>query len=448
MTGKQKALKALAVLAAVIALCMFFARTVQTITTPKVQRVSPTKGKLEEKIPLTAQVYFPQTEEIVIPEASKLNLTVKQVKVKAGTRVSKGDIIFTADAPEYESKRKEIQESYDKKVRELAEERAGNVRLATASAQNDAYNALMDAYEAYYQARYQARLMAQAAGYTLPADETAWAELTDAPVAVRQAAANSAAALAAMEESFQALKSFYTKGGRVGDSTFTYIKKLDGLREEIDEYAAQLMELDTLYQSLMTITAPHDGYITEISLKQGDSYEGVKAAYTISAEGTEPVLRANVSQVNKTLKEGAKVALADGTASTIIALETAADGTKYAQIELNKDVLKTGGGLINMLKETGVDVTITYKASKNTTLIPASALRQDSDDSYYVYVVVQNYGGGLLDNSGYVLQKTTVTVLEKTDKMVSIGEDLQWSEIADREDRALSDGQAVMDYVD
>lgn len=448
MTGKQKALKALAVLAAVIALCMFFARTVQTITTPKVQRISPTKGKLEEKIPLTAQVYFPQTEEVVIEGAADLHLTVNQVKVKAGTQVAKGDVIFTATAPEYESKRKEIQENYDKKVRELAEERAGNVRVATTSAQNDAYNALMDAYEIYYQARYQARLAAQTAGYTLPADETTWADLTDAPDDVRQAAAGSAAALTAMEESFQTLKNFYTKGGRVGDATFDFIKKMDGLREEIEEYAAQLMELDMLNQSLLTITAPHDGYITEITLKQGDTYEGAKAAYTISAEDSEPVLRANVSQVNKNLKEGAKVALTDGTASKITALETGADGTKYVQIELNKDVLKAGGGLTTMLKETSIDVTVTYKASKNTTLIPASALRQDSDDSYYVYVVTQNYGGGLLGNSGYVLAKTSVTVLEKTDKMVSIGEDLQWSEIADREDRALSDGKAVMDYVD
>lgn len=448
MTGKQRALKALAILAAVIALCMFFARTVQTITTPKVQRVSPTKGKLEDKIPLTAQVYFPQTEDIVITDAADLHLTVDQVKTKAGAQVKKGDVIFTALTPEYDTKRKELQENYDKKVRELAEERASNVRLATTSAQNDAYNALMDAYEEYYQARYQARLVAQNAGYTLPADETTWAELTDAPITVRQAAAASAAALTKMEECYQTLRNFYTKGGRVGESTFTYIKKIDGLREEIDEYAAQMMELDNLHQSLLTITAPHDGYITELSLKQGDTYEGVKAAYSISAEGSEPVLRANISQVSKTLKEGAKVALADSASSTITALETAADGTKYALIELNKDVLKAGGGLTTMLKEASIDVTVSYKAAKNTTLIPASALRQDSDNSYYVYVVSRSYGGGLLDNGGYVLQKTAVTVLEKTDKAVSIAEDLQWSEIADREDRALSDGQAVMDYVD
>lgn len=448
MTGKQKALKALALLAAVIALCMFFSRTVQTITTPKVQRVSPAKGKLEDKIPLSAQVYFPQTEEIVIEGAADLHLTVSQVQAKAGAQVKKGDVIFTATTPDYESKRKDIQDNYDKKVRELAKEHAGHVRLNSTSAQNDAYNAMMKAYDAYYAARYQARLDAHTAAYTLPEDETTWAELSDAPEKVRQSAAACAAARLALDESYQTLRSFYTKGGRIGDSTFDYIKNMDGFREEIDELAAQLMALDTLHQSLVTITAPHDGYITALSLKAGDSYEGAKAAYTISAEDCQPVLRADISKVTKTLKEDAKVTLDNGVTTKLASLETAADGTKYALIDLNKDVLKTCGGLTSMVTETDIPLTVAYKAAKNTTLIPASALRQDSDNSYYVYVVNQTYGGGLLDSSGYTLQKTSVTVLEKTDKMVSIGEDLVWSEIADREDRALSDGQAVMDYVD
>lgn len=448
MTGKQKALKALAILAAVIALCMFFSRTVQTITTPKVQRVSPTKGKLEEKIPLSAQVYFPETEEIAIDAAADLHLTITAVKVKAGAQVKAGDVVFTAAAPDYEAKRKELQENYDKKVKELAEERAGSVRLPTTSKQNTAYNTLMESYAAYYTARYQACLAAQNAAYTLPDDETAWADLADAPEAVRQACAAAAAALVRMEEDFQTLKKFYTDGGRVGDTTFTFIKKLDGLRQEIDDYAAQLMALDSLHQSLIAITAPHDGYITDIALKQGDSYEGTKAAYTLSAADCQPVLRADVSKVTKTLKEGAKVTLGDGTATQVTSLETAADGSKFALVELNKDVLKASGGLTNMIKETEISITLSYKAAKNSTLIPASALRQDSDSSYYVYVVSQRYGGGLLESGGYVLQKTAVTVLEKTDKMVSIAEDLLWTEIADREDRALSDGQAVMDYVD
>ena len=101
-----------------------------------------------------------------------------------------------------------------------------------------------------------------------------------------------------------------------------------------------------------------------------------------------------------------------------------------------------------MIGESAIPVTVTYKAAKNTTLLPASAVRQDNDNSYYVYVVSRNYGVGLLGGSEYTVKKSTVTILEKTDKLVSLGEDLQYTEIADREDRALTDGQAVMDYVD
>ena len=121
MNGKKKALKALVVLAVVIALCMFFSRTVQTITTPKVQRISATKGKLEEKISLSASIYFPETAAVFVKDVKKLGLTVGEVKVRAGYQVKEGDVIFTADAPEYETKRKEIQDNYDKKVKELAE---------------------------------------------------------------------------------------------------------------------------------------------------------------------------------------------------------------------------------------------------------------------------------------------------------------------------------------
>ena len=76
MTRKQKALKGLMVLALVIALCMFFARTVQTITTPKVQRITATRGKLEQKIQLTGSIYFEDTESFKVSEARKLGIPI------------------------------------------------------------------------------------------------------------------------------------------------------------------------------------------------------------------------------------------------------------------------------------------------------------------------------------------------------------------------------------
>ncbi len=449
MNGKKKALKALCILGVVIALCMFFSRTVQTITTPKIQRISATKGKLEEKISLSATVYFPETTAVFIPEAKKLGLSISEVKVRAGYQVKAGDVLFTADATEYESKRQEIQANYDKKVRELAEERASHVRIASSSTQNDRYNQLLDAYDSYYAARYETYRLAKLHNYLLPALESIWGMLADAPQDLADAAEKTLQAKAYLDECEKTLRSIYNTGkDQVNDTTFDHIKKMDSLRENIAEYQHQLLELDTLYESMREIKAPHDGYITEIAVKQGESYDGSKAAYSISAEGTEPVLRADVSNVAKTLTEGNKVTLENGATTQLQSIEITPTGQKYALIELNSAVLKAGGGMSRMIAETAISLTLTYKAAKSTTLLPASAVRQDSDGSYYVYVINRSYGGGILSNNDTVVKKTSVTVLEKTDKMVSLADDLQYTEIADREDRALTDGQAVMDYVD
>lgn len=449
MNGKKKALKALCILGVVIALCMFFSRTVQTITTPKIQRISATKGKLEEKISLSATVYFPETVAVFIPEAKKLGLSISEVKVRAGYQVKAGDVLFTADATEYESKRQEIQDNYDKKVRELAEERASHVRIASSSTQNDRYNQLLAAYDSYYTARYETYRLAKLHDYLLPALESIWGTLTDAPQELADAAQKTVQAKAYLDECEKTLRSIYTTGkDQVNDTTFDHIKKMDALREDIAEYQQQLLELDTLYETLREIKAPHDGYITEIAVKQGESYDGSKAAYSISAEGAEPVLRADVSNVTKTLAAGNKVTLENGATTQLQSTEITPTGQKYALIELNSAVLKAGGGMSRMIAETAIPLTLTYKAAKSTTLLPASAVRQDSDGSYYVYVINRSYGGGILSSNDTVVKKTTVTVLEKTDKMVSLADDLQYTEIADREDRALTDGQAVMDYVD
>ncbi len=448
MNGKTKALKALCILAVVIALCMFFARTVQTITTPKIQRITATKGKLEEKIAISAQVYFPKTEDIRIKDARTMNLTVDEVMVRPGYQVKAGDVIFTADVPSFDEKMEEARGKFDDKVAELAEERAGHIRFLVTTKQNDLYNAMMDAYDAYYAKRYEAYSLAAQEGVVLPADIVLWVGLQNTSPELSAAAAEAAAAYAKMDEASTELKRLYNSGERVGDETFNHIKKLDSLRKEIDELQQDMLELELLGKSLTQVTAPHDGYITAIELKAGDSYDGTKAAYSISAEGSEPVLRADVSDITKTLAAGNKVTTSGDKSTEIQEITAEAGGKKYALIEINQDVTKDLGSLSRMLSMEEIPLTITYKASKNTTLLPASAVRLDNDSSYYVYVVNRDYGGGLLGSGGYVLSKQTVTVLEKTDKLVSLADDLQYTEIADREDRAISDGQAVMDYVD
>ena len=51
--------------------------------------------------------------------------------------------------------------------------------------------------------------------------------------------------------------------------------------------------------------------------------------------------------------------------------------------------------------ESSLPVTVVYKAVKNTTLLPASAVRQEGEGAY-VYVVSRDYGGGLLGSGPVV----------------------------------------------
>ena len=42
----------------------------------------------------------------------------------------------------------------------------------------------------------------------------------------------------------------------------------------------------------------------------------------------------------------------------------------------------------------------------------------------------------------------SVKVIEKSDKLVALEDDLSYQDIADNEDRTIKDGQQVMEYVD
>ena len=78
--------------------------------------------------------------------------------------------------------------------------------------------------------------------------------------------------------------------------------------------------------------------------------------------------------------------------------------------------------------------------------MPASAVRNEGENSDYVYLIQRSYGG-LLTSSSMKVVKTSVRVLERGEKLVSIEDDLSYQQVADKEDRELTDNQTVMEYV-
>ena len=168
-------------------------------------------------------------------------------------------------------------------------------------------------------------------------------------------------------------------------------------------------------------------------------------------EDSTPTLRIPLSNdMKRTIADGTKAEIVvdeyTTEKTTVEKTEVDKDGVKYLYLVLPETYLSSSSGVRKLMGENGVDINITYKAKSATTLLPPSAVRNEGEGNDYVYLIQQSYGG-FMSASSMKIVKTNVTVLERSDKSVSLSDDLTYQQVADREDRALSDGQSVMEYV-
>ena len=119
-------------------------------------------------------------------------------------------------------------------------------------------------------------------------------------------------------------------------------------------------------------------------------------------------------------------------------------GKRYADIAVTDEIINAEGGLYAMTQN-ATTFTITFKASDSTCLLPSTAVR-GSGDERYVYTVERS--STAFGKEKLTLTKTNVTVLAEADGTASIQEDLSYSDVAYMEDRSLSEGGTVMEYVD
>ena len=467
---KRRTLKWLGIFAAVLLASMFFARTIQTITTPKIRIIQATRGKLEDKIPVQASLTFPQGEDVYLKDARTLNIVIMEVLAGEGFFVNEDDLLARCDIPALEQETKKIKTEYETAVRALGEHIVTQVRLTQDSPHNQVYEHYFVALQAYYDKRLEAEALAARIAYELPQNVASWGRdkapevtprpqagatpapvpLADMPPEMKDIMQDGFDAWRTSESAFAELRRIYTGNSqiaRTGDATFDYIKKVDGLGRAAAVQGDALVELKLLAQGMMEVRAPHSGYLTSFALKKGDTYDGTKPLYVISREKEVPTLKADITDITKTIEKGTQVE-ADGARQKIsvsqITLE--AGGKKYAIVELSESLIVELGG-VRALMSTPRQITLLYKSPRTTTLLPASAVRTDMDGSSFVYSVEQNWGG-MLGNTQYILKKQPVTVTEKSNRLVAISEDVSYLGIADGEDRAVIDGQVVMEYVD
>lgn len=444
MNLKKIAVRGLIAVAVLVALCMFFSGTIENITTPKVKFARGSYGKLVENVELEANLAYPDTVEQRLNLPAGQSLTITRVNVRAGYPVKAGDVVIEATVTGYDAAAEQAQSAYDDAIDALMEVERKNEGLSLRrSDQNyaDSYAALRSATREAARRRTDMEVLLRAEKLSAVDEgypEGASDELKAAIDAYR-------AAVSAQDEAQNAFNRAARYG--VADNVWAYISERQSAQEKADDCAEKLVELEELNCGAAEIRAPHDGVISEIKLNIGDSYDGNTALYSMTAEGASPVLRADLSDVERNVEAGMNVALSvgeggvDGKVGAIGYSET---GAKYCDVPLTDDMIRASGSLYN-LSMNPQKLTLTFKSRESTCLLPASAVR-GSGDERYVYTV--NERSTAFGKQKFSLSKMDVKLLAEADGIASIQEDLSYYNIAYMEDRPLSDGSDVMQYVE
>ncbi len=444
MDLKKFAVRGIVILAICVALCMFFSGTVRTITTPKVKLTTAKRGKLEERIELACRPAFPDAEEIALKLPDDLSLTIVKVDTREGYTVLAGDVVIEAKVANFEQMRKQYQDAYEDAAEQLMalEKKHRDIRVNRRDeAYADAYFALRDARRSAVSLSLELDSLLDREG--LERTQTGYPDgASDELKALMDQWREAEEAREKAQEAMDAV-SRYT----VDETIWSYITDQREQQRKRDEAEASLRQLVALNDQVAAIRAPRDGYIASLGVKEGDAYDGANALYSLTPEDGLPVLRADLSQVERTITEGTAAAYKpdsyDAIETKVLTVGTDADGKRYADIELTKPLIKARGSVYSMTQE-DTPITLVYRAREATSLLPTSAVRGSGDDRY-IFVIEQNsaaFGGNTLR-----LHKLAVKVLGEYGGTTSVEDDITYYSIAYGEDRAVDDGDAVMEYL-
>ena len=440
---KKFALRGMVILAAAVALCIFFSGTVRTLTTPKARFAQIRTGKMEQEIDLTGKVVFPEEEELTYSIPEGMTLTVTRVHVTAGSKVKAGDPLVSTRVTDgektLESLKKDLATA-QKELRTLETKTAG-IRLTrseekwqeTWNRENEARGRAQEARISLMTALRQAGL--EWDGKDLP--EGAGEEAQELYAAWQQAEKEASAA----SDALKALERY-----AIPDETWTAIQQKQEQTRKAADLENQILTLQVLEKTAEKITAPREGYVTEISLEKGATLDADSVILKMTAEGSQPVIRVDLSDVKQEVKKGTTLMLEGDSwdRPSVKVTETGlnAEGRPYADAEITKDVTYALGSVSALMKKE-IKAQLVVRSQEATCLVPAAAVR-GSGDSRYVYVGETERSA--FSGSRMIVRKTDVRVLAESGSICSLAEDLTGMKVLYMEDRALTEGGAVMEY--
>ena len=442
MNLKKFAIRGIVFLAVFVALCMFFSGTVRTITTPKVRLSVPKRGKLEERIKLTCKPAFPTVEPVSVALSDGLTLSIVKVNSRPGYTVKAGEVIVEAKVAEYDAKYKQYQQEYDTAAAQLLS--IENKNRKTRISQRD--QAYADAYYGVQEARHNAvarelDMDSQLAREKLERTETGYPE--GASDDLKKLIDDWRSADEALDKAQKTMDE--AARYNIDDTVWSYITERRDQQEKLEEAEKGLRALVALNDSAKAVIAPHDGYLADLKVGVGDNYDGTQPMFSITPEGTLPVLRADLTNVERTVTEGMSVSMENDTniTSKVMGIGTDTENKKYADIEMTREIINAVGSVYSIM-ENGTGMILVYNAREATTLLDTNVVRGSKPD-FYVYIAKRNEGAFAGDT--YRIEEKKIKVLSMTSEKVSVQDDLTGYAVAYGEDRTIRNGDSVMEYV-
>lgn len=441
---KKIAVRAMIVLAIVVALCMFFSGTIRTITTPKVRFTSARQGKFEMVTELTGSVHFKDAEELKLNNVPQdAILTVNRVYVKAGDKVDEGDKLFAMTVVDYDKTLQTLQSDYDAAEASLRDliRKNGEVRLTrNEQAWMEAYYAAQEASQKKRDCRVEVQALLALEGLEMP-DEGFPEGASDELIAAIEARDEAEAESDAADEALDKLNRY-----AIDDSTWTYLTQRRDFEDKMASTEASMTQLTLTAREVREVRAAHEGYVTEVLVEKGGAADATTVLLKQTPQDGAPVIRTDISDVKQSVAAGSVVSVETsrwGRLDTaVIDTGVTSAGGRYADVTITDDIIQANGSVSSMMQG-DIKLRLTTRAQEATCLISPSAVRGSGDDRY-VYVVSKEsstFGGTQMK-----VQKMSVTVLNESASAVSVAEDLSRSQIIYMEDRALSEGDAVMEY--
>ncbi len=448
---KKAAVKGLIILVGVVLVCVFFSGTLHSITTAKVQMTKAKTGKLTSEISMTGSLFWPAAESIFVPGMTgEDTLILRRLRISTGSWVKAGQIIAECEVSDADSRLSALQDSYDAKENEYLELERKNRLLQLTPQQKDwyeAYQALKSARQAEQAATQELKLTAWKAGVSLKDDGTLPSDTTD------DATLQAWKALDQCRKNTETAQSVFSKYNllTINEEVIAYLEKKAELEGGMKELTNQMTQLCILKETAAEITAPHDGYIVSLELKEGDFLTQNTVLAQITEEGVSPVIRLDPGNNRKSIPAGTDTELTAGSKTvkaTVREVTISGEGKPCVDVQITRqDIAELGG--ITVLSESGaVSASIQWQAETSTTLIPTSALR-GSEDNYYVYVIQADdadSGTGSQKTRFSKISRKPVTVLGQSGSVTSVSESLKHDTLVYMEDRPLSEGCEVMPY--